>query len=98
MIYILVLDSLSKKPVIGVIPDWVKMIESNPARLKVVQKPRSQNLPYCYNWFINQMGVEAVTYEEGDEIDRKTIEQRARVYAKSLMSTLLDTYDMQATD
>lgn len=52
-------------------------------------RPRAQTLPYCYNWMINELGMEAVTYEEGDEIDRNLIKKRGKDYANTLMETLL---------
>jgi hypothetical protein len=86
--YLLVLDSLSQKKTKNIIPDWIHSIEAN-SQFKVEARPRSQELPYCYNYFINQFGCEAVTYEEGDEIDRDIIRDRAKVYANELMKTLL---------
>ena len=47
-------------------------------------------LPYGYNYFFNQFGSEAVTYEEGDEVNRGIICERAKVYAHHLMQVLLE--------
>ena len=58
-------------------------------------RPRAQSLPYCYNWLINALGMEAVTYEEGDEIDREIVKQRAATYANVLMEILLEKYELQ---
>jgi len=87
--YLLVLDTLSTKKTTGIIPQWIQNIESN-SSFNVEARPRSQELPYCYNYFINTFNCEAVTYEDGDEIDRDIIRKRARVYAQNLMKTMLD--------
>lgn len=87
--YLLVLDSVNEAKTKGIIPNWIKNIESN-SQFKVEARRRSQELPYCYNYFFNQVGSEAVTYEDGDEIDRKIIKERARVYADELMKTMLN--------
>jgi translation initiation factor IF-3 len=89
--YLLVLDSINETKTKGIIPNWIKNIESN-SQFKVEARKRSQELPYCYNYFYNQLGCEAVTYEDGDEIDRNIIKKRATVYAKEFMKTMLLKY------
>ena len=89
--YLLVLDSINETKTKGIIPNWIKNIESN-SQFKVEARKRSQELPYCYNYFYNQLGCEAVTYEDGDEIDRNIIKKRASIYAKELMKTMLLKY------
>ncbi|MGW9685483.1 M14 family metallopeptidase [Flagellimonas sp. 2504JD1-5] len=86
--YLLVLDSINETKTAGIIPEWIKNIETT-STFKVEARRRSQELPYCYNYFINTYNSEAVTYEDGDEIDRDTIRKRAAVYAEKLMQTLL---------
>ncbi len=86
--YLLVLDSLNAAKVSGIIPDWIEKIEAEIPGYELNDKPRSQELPYCYNWFYNAWGIEAVTFEEGDETDRAFIEKRAKVYAQALMEAL----------
>jgi len=86
--YLLVLDSLNLIKSKGITSTWIKNIEDNSSFL-VEDRKRSQELPYCYNYFFNQLKCEAVTYEDGDEIDRAQIRQRAKVYAKELMKTLI---------
>ncbi|MEX0315792.1 MAG: M14 family metallopeptidase [Allomuricauda sp.] len=87
--YLLVLDSINEFKTPGIIPEWIAKIEAS-SSFKVEARRRSQELPYCYNYFFNAFGAEAVTYEDGDEIDRDTIRKRAKVYAKTLMLTLLE--------
>ncbi|MCL6266301.1 M14 family metallopeptidase [Flagellimonas myxillae] len=87
--YILVLDSVNEVKTIGVIPEWIKKIDST-SSFTVEARRRSQELPYCYNYFINAFNTEAVTYEDGDEINRDTIRKKAEVYAEQLMKTLLE--------
>lgn len=89
--YLLVLDSINETKTKGIIPNWIKNIESN-SQFKVEARKRNQELPYCYNYFYNQLGCEAVTYEDGDEIDRNIIKKRASIYAKELMKTMLLKY------
>ena len=87
--YLLVMDSLSKRTT-PLTDNWISEIkEQRKEELDI--RPRSQDLPYCYNWMITQLDMEAVTYEEGDEIDRTIVKKRAQDYAKYLMTTLLDT-------
>ncbi|MGX1930571.1 M14 family metallopeptidase [Flagellimonas sp. 2504JD4-2] len=87
--YLLVLDSINEVKTPGIIPEWIDKIEAS-SSFKVEARRRSQELPYCYNYFFNAFGAEAVTYEDGDEIDRDTIRHRANVYANTLMQTLLE--------
>ncbi len=42
------------------------------------------------NWFINELGVEAITYEVGDNTNREVIKKRGEVAAFTLMTILLD--------
>lgn len=86
--YLLVLDSLNEKRTNKIIPEWIDKIEKT-SDFKVEARRRSQELPYCYNYFFNELGSEAVTYEEGDEIERAVIKKRAKRYAEELMKTLL---------
>jgi hypothetical protein len=86
--YLLVLDSVNEIKTKKIIPTWIQNIETN-SQLKVEARRRNQELPYCYNYFYNQFGSEAVTYEEGDEIDRALIRRRAKVYAQEFMKTML---------
>ena len=90
--YLLVLDSLNTIKTQGIIPAWIQRIEGALTDHEIDARPRSQGLPYCYNWMINELGIEAVTYEEGDEIDRAIIHKRAKVYSEKLMETLLETH------
>ena len=85
--YLLVLDSINQKKVKGITSKWINDIEGN-SKFNVEARKRSQELPYCYNWFYNTFKAEAVTYEEGDEIDRKIIKERAKVYAVNFMKTM----------
>ncbi len=86
--YLLILDSINEIKTKKIIPDWINNIESK-SKFKVEARRRSQELPYCYNYFINAFGCEAVTYEEGDEVDRQLIKERAKAYALNLMKTML---------
>lgn len=90
--YLLVLDSINASKEKKIIPDWIQKIETT-SKFKVEARRRSQKLPYCYNYFINEFNCEAVTYEEGDEIDREIIEKRAKAYAMSFMETMLTIHN-----
>ncbi|CAM1347136.1 M14 family metallopeptidase [Tenacibaculum crassostreae] len=87
--YMLVLDSVKNSTKNKIIPKWIENIQKE-SDFIVEARPRSQELPYCYNYFINTFNCEAITYEEGDEIDRDLIKQRAQWYAKNLIKTLLN--------
>ena len=90
--YLLTLDSLNEINSPGIIPTWIQKIEQAIPDYKLDKRLRSQELPYCYNWLINEFGMEAVTFEEGDEVDREEIKERAIVYAEKLMETLMEFY------
>jgi hypothetical protein len=90
--YMLVLDSINELNTKGIIPNWIQNIETN-SKFKVEARRRSQELPYCYNWFFNALGSEAVTYEDGDEIDRTIITKKAKIYAQQLMKTMITKND-----
>ncbi|WP_136466441.1 M14 family metallopeptidase [Flagellimonas onchidii] len=93
--YLLVLDSINEAKTSGIIPEWINNIEAS-SSFKVEARRRSQELPYCYNYFFKVFDAEAVTYEDGDEIDRDTIRKRASVYAETLMQTLLEKQKNEA--
>ncbi len=86
--YLLVLDSINETKTNKIIPDWIAQIEKT-TNFKVQARRRSQELPYCYNYFFNELGSEAVTYEDGDEIDRTIIKEKAKSHAEELMKVLL---------
>ena len=89
--YLLTLDTIPHKVKPIITSEWISSIEDL-TRDTLDIRPRSQSLPYCYNWMINEVGIEAVTYEEGDEIERSMIKLRAKNYASTLMQTLIDEY------
>lgn len=86
--YLLVLDSINETKTNKIIPDWIAEVEKT-TNFRVQARRRSQELPYCYNYFFNELGSEAVTYEDGDEIDRTIIREKAKSYAEGLMKVLL---------
>jgi len=89
--YLLVMDSLSARPSL-LTQNWISKIkEQSTEELDI--RPRSQDLPYCYNWMITQLGMEAVTYEEGDEINRVIVKERAEEYAQLLMTVILESLE-----
>ncbi|WP_411029782.1 M14 family metallopeptidase [Spongiimicrobium sp. 3-5] len=87
--YLLVLDAINEAKTHKVTPQWIQNIQAM-TNIEVDARKRSQELPYCYNYFFNELGAEAVTYEDGDEIDREVIKSRAKVYAEELMKVLLN--------
>ena len=93
--YLLVLDSLNQTKSKYITSDWIRNIETN-SHFKVQDRKRSQKLPYCYNYFYNQFGCEAVTYEDGDEVDRIIIKLKAKVYATELMKILINKIETNA--
>ncbi len=74
-----------------IIPEWTRKV-GNETPLLMEYKRRDQSLPYFYNWLYNEFKAEAVTYEEGDEIDRSIIKSRAKLYAQKWMATMLMEY------
>lgn len=89
--YLLTLDTIPHKVKPELTTKWINQIESE-TKQELDIRPRAQTLPYCYNWMINALEIEAVTYEEGDEIDRAIVKQRAKDYANVLMKVLLEKY------
>lgn len=86
--YLLTLDTIPHEVQALRTSAWIDQLEKQLGEPLDI-RPRAQDLPYCYNWFINELGFEAVTYEEGDEVPRKVIRQRASLYAQELMRVLL---------
>ena len=78
--YLLTLDTIPHEVKPLITTKWIKEIEAHTGDTLDI-RPRAQTLPYCYNWMINELGIEAVTYEEGDEIERRVVKQRAKNYA-----------------
>lgn len=89
--YLLVTDSVINTLSTPVTDRWIVDME-NTLQEKFDIRPRSQALPYCYNWMINEIEVEAVTYEEKDEKNRDEIRQRAKQSAVMFMQALLEVY------
>ncbi len=89
--YLLTLDTIPHQIKPKITSEWIRGIQDLTTDTLDI-RPRSQSLPYSYNWMINEVGIEAVTYEEGDEIDRSLIKLRAKNYANMLMKTLIDQY------
>lgn len=90
--YLLTLDTIPHKVKPDITAKWINRIEFLTKDTLDI-RPRSQSLPYCYNWLINEIGIEAVTFEEGDEIERTIVKRRAENYANALMETLMDRYN-----
>lgn len=90
--YLLVEDSLSNRANKGIIDAWETALLPFQTDAPLDFRHRSQELPYCYNWFINTFDCEAVTYEEGDEIERTIVKERAEYFAETLMEILLEKY------
>tara|TARA_B110000116_G_scaffold48623_1_gene40549 strand:- start:539 stop:787 length:249 start_codon:yes stop_codon:yes gene_type:complete len=72
----LILDSINEIKTNKIIPNWIYYIENN-SQFKVDSRRRNQDLPYCYNYFFKKFNSEAVTYEEGDEVDRGVIKKKS---------------------
>lgn len=87
--YLLILNEENEgKAKTRIIPQLIKRVSQQTPIFDQYRR-REQDLPYCYNWFYNAFGAEAITYEEGDETDRSIINDRARLYASALMEQLL---------
>ncbi|MGI9544846.1 MAG: M14 family metallopeptidase [Cyclobacteriaceae bacterium] len=89
--YLLTLDTLEQEVEPQITSQWITSIKDMTGDTLDI-RPRPQSLPYCYNWFINEMEIEAVTFEEGDEIDRKVVRERAQNYAMALMEVLMEEF------
>lgn len=87
--YLLIFQPENEKSVAtNIIPNWLEF--SRGSRTEITRyNRRDQTLPYCYNWFYQAFGVEAVTYEEADETDRDIVRERAQTYARSWMRAML---------
>ena len=92
--YLLTLEEQNQSQSNKITAKWIFEIEQN-SPFKVEERKRSQALPYGYNYFFNQFGSEAVTYEEGDEVNRGIIRERAKVYAHHLMQVLLENNSVE---
>lgn len=90
--YLLTLDTIPHEVKPFITTNWINEVEAHTGDTLDI-RPRAQALPYCYNWMINELGIEAVTYEEGDEIERQIVKQRAKNYAHTLMNVLLEKYN-----
>ncbi|MEM7103976.1 MAG: M14 family zinc carboxypeptidase [Bacteroidota bacterium] len=88
--YLLVKDTANQTSPPVITNRMIANIENNWENYEVEQRPRSQDLPYCYNWFFNTFNAEAVTYEEGDEVERDLVQERAARYAIALMQALTE--------
>ena len=90
--YLLTPDRAHPKVTSAITDQWVAdIIELTGDELDV--RARGKDKPYCYTWMTNELEIEAVTYEDGDEIPRPKVRQRARDYATTLMKVLLDKYE-----
>ncbi|MDM3869980.1 M14 family metallopeptidase [Porticoccus sp. W117] len=80
-----------------IIPNLIKESTGSDGEIARYSR-RDQELPYCYNWFFQAFAAEAVTYEDGDEVDRSIIRTRGRTYAKNLMKVMLDQLNTLAPE
>ncbi len=86
---------------IGLYPDqiskmWLNDLSKVQDHIKVVDKPgHNPNRGVFKQWIADTYAVHAVTYEMGDNSNRKQIYLGAKVAAKSLMKTML-SFDQQA--
>lgn len=92
--YLLTLEEQNQSQSNKITAKWIGEIEQN-FPYRVEETKRSQALPYGYNYFFNQFGSEAVTYEEGEEVNRGIIRERAKVYAHHLMQVLLENNSVE---
>lgn len=70
------------------IEDINKKIKDNPFEA-VPSGVEGQN---SKNWFLHELGVEAITYEVGDNTDREVIRERGEIAALALMKILMKKY------
>lgn len=66
--------------------DQAKKSETYPFRPQATSSDQSNAKNYIYNRF----GIQAITYEVGDETDREMIESSAGVFA----AAMIQTYDL----
>lgn len=90
--FLLILDTIPKSVEPIITNKWIEQIAwQSEEELDI--RPRPQVKPYCYNWMINAFEMEAVTYEEGDEVDRTLVHERASLYASVLVDLLLESVE-----
>lgn len=73
---------------------WVAAIEKE-TQQNLDDRIRPQKHPYAYNWFYRTFKAEAITYEDGDEVDRQEIKRHASIYAQHFMKTLINNTTKQ---
>lgn len=74
--------------------DWLKAVDKRLSD-KVYKYTREQSpnsgRPVSKNYMYSTYGIPAITYEVGDNTDRKSIGKAAEVFAEEMMRTLLDS-------
>lgn len=69
---------------------WLERIAARVPGYEVNEEPFPLGSPISKNWFYEQFGAPAVTYEVGDEVERTLIRQVAGESARAMMSLLLE--------
>ncbi len=71
--------------------NWTKVVKARVKNYAFERAPRPVTaLPTSKNYVYTTFGVPAITYEVGDETNRKSIEDAAVVFAEEMMRLLLD--------
>lgn len=71
--------------------NWTKAVKARVKNYPFERAPRPvSERPTSKNYVYTTFGAPAITYEVGDETDRKAIEDAAVIFAEEMMSLLLD--------
>jgi len=54
--------------------------------------PFALTQPISKNWFFNQFGAEAITYEMGDELSYDMIKKKSKAAAVTMMDLLINIF------
>jgi predicted deacylase len=68
---------------------WIKAIGSAIPNYRIRQEAFGSDSPISRNWFFREFDADAVTYEVGDDTDRKIVKMKGRVAAEEMMKLLL---------
>ncbi|HBQ61211.1 MAG TPA: hypothetical protein DD671_16730, partial [Balneolaceae bacterium] len=77
---------------------WTEMVQASNPDVTFSIEEFDTSSPIAKNWFYHTFGIDAVTYEVDDGIEKETLEKISRSAARSLMELLLQEWQKTAVE
>ncbi len=77
---------------------WVEQIKADNENVEFSVEPFDTSSPIAKNWFYKTFGIDALTYEVDDRMEKERLESVSRSVVRSLMELLLSEWEQMTVE